>query len=301
MFMLLLVAHKCVTDGLSRFTRMSGVPYSATTAAVLGEFVKVPVLLLAVLAFEGPSRVRPVLREAVTDRPFSLSLPGFAYSVQNILYFQALSHLSVATYQILSQSKLLFTAMFMTGLLNVRLSTRQVLALVLLMAGTVCTQLSEIPRSAVVGGNPLYGGFLTLAGALLSAFPNVYYEKVLKTKGQNQWVRNIQLTFWIWFWLIIISIPDMLSAARGTQASLQGGMLSGITFWVWVVILLQSFKCLLIPAALKYGDNIIYSYAKPSSILLTALSTAVVSGILPSNAFLCGAALVFASMWLYGS
>jgi len=301
-FITLLVGHKCIVDGLSRFTRVSGVPYSASTAAVLGECVKVPVISVVILFFEGRRGFGKVIRDALTDRPLRLALPGLAYSVQNILYFQALSHLSVATYQILSQSKLLFTAIFMVTLLGKRLGRQQVLSLVLLMAGTVLTQLSEIPRNAAAGGgHALQGGLYTFAGALLSAFPNVYYEKVLKTKGQNQWSSNIQLTFWIWFWLVIISLPSLVNSGMGEGVAVGSGMMAGITGWVWLVIVLQSFKCVLIPAALKYSDNIIYSYAKPLSILLTAVIAAVVSGILPSKEFLCGAGLVFVSMFLYGS
>jgi len=296
------VGHKCVVDGLSRFTRVSGVPYSASTAAVLGECLKIPVLSLAVLWFEGRARFLPTLRAAATESPFKLMWPGLAYSVQNILYFEALSHLSVATYQILSQSKLLFTAFFMVTWLGRRLGRRQIFALVLLMGGTVLTQLSEIPRSSAVGGHALWGGFLTFAGSLLSALPNVYYEKVLKTKGQSQWSSNIQLTFWIWFWLLVFSAPSLLQSLGRGGASLGGGpgALAGITGWVWLVISLQSLKCLLIPATLKFSDNITYSYAKPLSIVLTAAVAAGISGILPSGEFLGGAALVFASMLLYG-
>jgi len=296
----LIVTHKCACDALSRFTRVTGVPYSASTAAVLGEIVKIPVISLAVLVFEGPSRFMPTVREAITDKPFALALPGLAYSIQNILYFEALSHLSVPTYQILSQSKLLFTALFMCTLLQRRLSKMQVFSLVLLMAGTVFTQVSEMPRSSAIGGSALWGGFLALTGALLSALPNVYYEKVLKTKGRNQWTSNMQLTFWIWFWLIVITLPSLLGQA-GTQAAGGSGMLTGITPWVWLVIWLQSLKCILIPAILKYGDNIVYSYAKPLSILLSAVVTTYVSGILPSKMFVLGGGLVLASIWLYGS
>ena len=90
---------------------------------------------------------------------------------------------SAASYQILSQSKLIFTGFFMVTLLGKRLSAKQLLALVVLLAGSVCTQLSEISRSSLVGGgNPLYGGFLTVLGAALSALPNVYYEKILKVR-----------------------------------------------------------------------------------------------------------------------
>lgn len=85
--------HKCVTDGLSRYTRTTGVAYSATTVAILGELVKVPILAGAVMTFEGPRRFIPLVKEAMKEEPLKLMLPGLAYASQNILYFMALSHL----------------------------------------------------------------------------------------------------------------------------------------------------------------------------------------------------------------
>jgi len=299
-FLVLLVVHKCLTDGLSRYTRISGIAYSATTVAILGEVAKVPVHLVSILVFEGKSALHPILRSTITNQPFALAFCGLAYSVQNILYFQALSHLSAASYQLLSQSKLLFTAFFMSVMLKRHLRGHQYVALLLLLLGTGFTQLSEIPRSASMGGDALYGGILTLLGAALSALPNVHYEKVLKTRKESQWVMNIQITFWIWFWLMLISLPSLFRSGNVQQWTLTN-MLAGVTPWVWLVIILQSFKCVLIPATLKYADNILYSYVKPASILVTALVAAIVSRLVPSLQFVLGAALIFGSMWLYDS
>ena len=298
----LLVVHKCGTDSLSRFTRNTGVPYSATTVAILGEIVKVPVLVVAICTFEGPGRLRPLLRRALSDSPFQLALPGFAYASQNILYFLALSHVSAASYQLLSQTKLLFTGAFMCLLLGKRLSRSQCLALMLLMGGTVLTQVSEVSRNAQVGGeNALLGGALTVLGAALSALPNVYYEKVLKKEGENQWVRNVQLTFWISVFLLLFGVPAMVQSLAGPEAVSLGGMLRGVTPWVYLVTLLQGLKCLIIPATLKHADNILYAYSKPAAILLTAGITAAATGIVPAPSFLAGGALVVASMVMWDS
>lgn len=89
-FLVALVLHKCFTDLISQFTRTTGTPYSATTVAILGEVIKVPLLLAAVAVFEGASRVGPVLRLAVSDEPLGMALPGLAYAAQNVLYFLAL-------------------------------------------------------------------------------------------------------------------------------------------------------------------------------------------------------------------
>jgi len=128
----------------------------------------------------------------------------------------------------------------------------------------------------------LYGGALTVLGAALSALPNVYYEKVLKTKGQNQWAKNVQLTCWIGAWLLLLALPGAVQTLVATASSsgvgggsgsgVVGGVaavlgspgilwrglkeavgvgMTGVTPLVWLVMLLQGFKCLLIPATLK--------------------------------------------------
>lgn len=288
----LLVTHKCATDVLSRYTRMSdGVAISATTISAVSELVKIPILTVAIGIFAGVGRIGPIVKEAVTDKPFVLALPSLAWAIQNVLYFQALSHLSPASYQILSQTKMIFTALFMYTLLDKRLNPRQIMAIVLIIASSVATQISEVSRNSIIGGgNALYGALFTVLGALLSALPNVYYEKILKTKGQNLWAKNIQVTFWINFWLLC-------AAVRAGEPLTLGGLSTA----VWAVAGLQGLKCVLIPATLKYTDNIVYSYAKPASIILTAVCTTVASRILPTAPFLIGMGFMLASIWLYTS
>lgn len=129
----------------------------------------------------------------------------------------------------------------------------------------------------------------------------MYYEKVLKKKGENQWVRNVQLTFWISVFLFMFGAPAMFQSLAGPETVSLDGMLRGVTPWVYVVTVLQGVKCLIIPATLKHADNILYSYTKPAAILLTAALTAVATGIAPAPQFLAGGALVVASMVLWDS
>jgi UDP-sugar transporter A1/2/3 len=72
--------------------------------------------------------------------------------------------------------------------------------------------------------------------------------------------------------------------------------MDGITPAVWLVIALKSLNGILIPATLKYAGNLVYLYAKPTSIVLTALATAVYSSTLPPASFCAGSALVIWSM-----
>lgn len=300
LLLIVLVLHKSLTDGLSRHTRVNGAPYSATTASILGEVVKVPILIVAILIFEGKEKLIPIVREALADRPFEMCVPSALWAGQNVLYFVSLSNIDAASYQLLSQTKVLFTALFMTTFLGVRLRSKQYLALVLLCVGSICTQLAESSEaSSVAGGNALYGGLATVAGAGLSALPNVRYEQRLKRAGSNQWAQNMQVTFWINIWLIVFAIPSLIETS--TVYSTRTSMWSGITLQVGVVCLLQSLKCVLIPATLKYSDNYAMSYCKPASIVLNTLVGSVGSGTAPSVLTVIGMYFITHSTWLYNT
>ena len=70
---------------------------------------------------------------------------------------------------------------------------------------------------------------------------------------------------------------------------------------MWGVVVLKALNGLIIPATFKYADNIVYSYAKPSSIVVTTVLGAVLAGQLPAPSLVAGVALVLLSIQLYSS
>ena len=68
---------------------------------------------------------------------FMLAVPACLYTMQNNLLILALSNLDAATYQVTYQLKILTTAGFSVILLKKQLQSRQWLALLKLMIGTI--------------------------------------------------------------------------------------------------------------------------------------------------------------------
>jgi len=66
-----------------------------------------------------------------------LAVPACLYTMQNNLLILALSNLDAATYQVTYQLKILTTAGFSVILLKKQLQSRQWLALLKLMIGTI--------------------------------------------------------------------------------------------------------------------------------------------------------------------
>ena len=198
----------------------------------------------------------------------------------------------------------------------------QVGAVFLLIAGALMVQFQELGTATAVAGvttSAVYwAAFLTLFSSFISALPNVVYEKVLKAEGANQWVNNVQVTWWIIIWVTLAGLIGPLKSALGGAgaAALAGalppltlsglkasfvGAFAGFTPAVWGVVVLKARNGLIIPATFKYADNIVYSYAKPSSIVVTTVLGAVLAGQLPAPSLVAGVALVLLSIQLYSS
>merc|ERR1712023_626776 len=96
----------------------------------------------------GPKEIGPVLVQSVTSKPFQNTWIALCYTFNNLLYFDALSALSAVAYQVLSQSKTLFTAGLMYVIVRKRLSLRQWVAVATLIAGALLVQFEELARAS---------------------------------------------------------------------------------------------------------------------------------------------------------
>ena len=51
----------------------------------------------------------------------------------------------------------------------------------------------------------------------------------------------------------------------------------------------------------RYADNILYAYAKPSSIVVTTVLSCMLAGTMPSLSLIAGVSIVVGSIFLYSS
>jgi len=298
---IILVFQKCSADALTWWTKARcSLSYSGANVTLLSEVFKFPLLLVAIGYIKSPQQIIPTIRTAFTRKPFSMWWVGLLYAAQNLLYFACLQYCSAATYQVLSQSKLIFTAGFMSQMLGKSFSSMQIVALGLLLLGTLLTQLAEVSGPAVLSGSaPWLGAGLTVLSALLSALPNVFYERLLK-EDKDEWVTNLQLTTWICLWVILIKVAGMIVLGTGPGLPSLAEATVGFNAFVWVIVALKTLNCIIIPSCLKYADNILYGYAKPISIVLTCAATSVATGQSPSLTMVAAIICVVVSIIVYG-
>jgi len=310
--LVLLVVQNSLTAILARSSRVPRVPgemlYLGSVAVLVAEVIKLPICLGLITRDLGG--VRPMLTE-VYDQvvvkwrdTLLMGVPALCYCLQNVLFFVALSNLSATSYQLWSQSKTLFTALFFVTYLGQVLRRQQWLALMLLTAGVGLVQFYEAggaaaaTAAATAGAGGLSSAVLVgvaavLASSLLSGFANVYFEKVVKTRPKvSIWMRNVQLG--------LFSLPQAASlVAADAPIIAQHGALVGFTSLAWSVVILKALGGLLVGAVVKYADNVLKTYATAIAIILTCVVSCVMSATAPSFGFLQGMAMVIASIFMY--
>jgi len=147
-----LVVQNALLELAMRYSRVHADPrhlYLATTAVVSSEVIKLVCASLLLLHECHGSVVawgRTVWTECVVDWATMLRLliPSILYTLQNNLAFVASTHLSLATFQVLYQFKIVTTAALTVLFLGKHLTVRQWFAILLLTAGVAAVQLTSI-------------------------------------------------------------------------------------------------------------------------------------------------------------
>ena len=131
--------------------------YLPSTAIFLTEVCKL--LLCAVVALYQtpdaklqniPSALGKLCHAIIAGDSWKLFIPGTIYTLANTLQYVAISNLDAASYQVIYQLKIIFTAVFSVLMLRKSLSLLQWIALVLLMVGVSIVSLPDDGRNGTL-------------------------------------------------------------------------------------------------------------------------------------------------------
>lgn len=240
------------------------IPFSSSSVVVLIELTKLVLSLLFLLTWD-----RQLLGAAVSWHhvaPFALS--ALLYAANNNLVVHMQLFMDPSTYQILSNLKIVSTALLYSLFLRQRLRVRQWLALCLLMAAGVSYSCGGLwdPRGS---GSPsamqlhitLVGLLLISVYCLISGLSAVYTEAILKTQALPLNLQNIFLYF---FGVLVNLVGHFWS-------STERGFLEGFSFWVLVIVVSQALNGLIMSVVMKHSSNITRLFVISCSILVNAL------------------------------
>lgn len=261
----MLVLHKVTMVVLLGWTMQRDHAYP-TTILVLAEAAKI-VVCLAVLALQHfvqvrciqppsavPSKVRLhvfLSQQLCVREALQMTLPATIYAAQNNLWLFSLTYIDPTTFQMINQSKILFTALISVHVLGMRIRLRQWIALIMLLMGICLVQMHELEAVAMSAtmaqdkndGKPSHisskSMWLLALGAAIgasttSAFASVYLEKVLKQNNEYSiWARNVHLG------IISLALACLWMAYQEGEAVLRDGLFFGYASTTWLTVALQ--------------------------------------------------------------
>ena len=204
--------------------------------------------------------------------------------------FVILQALDPSTFQLVSQTKTIFTGVLFRLMLKRRLTIFQWIALFFLGCGTACSQIpqgkadghtqgTQLSRQAAEPGGhmgietlkfaAIVGVLITLFTAALSSLAGVYNELLLKGRvtAPLHWQNMQMYIHGVWLNRAFMMMYDG-AVIRST------GVFHGYTWLTWAAIICNASVGITVSAVLKYCDNIARVYAHAIAMMATmAVST----------------------------
>ena len=282
---------------LAKFSfRHSAERYNVSSVIACSEVLK----LILSIVFECCAGSESSLISALKPSKSKLALviPSLLYVAQNNLQLFALQTLTPGVFVVVSQLKILTTALFSVVLLKTHLERKKIFSIVLLACGVSLAQLDSRKSNDSTGTTPVLALLSLLVGVTLSGLAGVLSELLYKAEGESIWVKNVYMS--------AFSFPFAFTAAYlGTKNSFgqrnSPGMFTGYDNIVFGVIILQSLGGLIVAAVLKYANNILKCFAVSLSIVICLCWGHFVDNqeLIPSQ--LIGISGVIASVYMYSA
>ena len=235
-----------------------------------------------------------------------LAIPAALYLAQNNLLFLALSNLSVPTYQVTSQGKLLTTTIISRIMLKKQINGKQYLAIVLLGLGVAVIHLSEyhnnmntqnekISRGAGRQQNQWLGLLAVLISCFTSGFAGVYFEYILKTTKHKQslHLRNFQLAFWSFIMAVVYILFKDIAQVKSH------GLFHGFDGVVVLVVVVQGITGFVASMMLYYAGAILKGFAMSVAAVLATVASIFLFGTKVNATFFFGAFMVGVAVRMY--
>ncbi|KAL4086635.1 hypothetical protein PRIC1_013697 [Phytophthora ramorum] len=229
-------------------------------------------------------------------------LPALIYVLQNLLNHAAVVALDGVTFNVLNQTKIIWTALLVYLLLGTRQSPLQVVSLGLLcVAAVLMTSSSDAePTSAESTDAVAFTGmYQALLGAVLSALAGSIIQRALQREKRNQYMVTVELSALGEMTLLALAIVQGGLKAATADADSQDSMWEGWSLLTLAALLCQALGGVLVGFVIRDCGNVEKSFAVVGGMGLTALLETHFNGKPFGHNALLAMALVAISTALY--
>ncbi|XP_021316235.1 CMP-sialic acid transporter 5 isoform X3 [Sorghum bicolor] len=245
-----------------RFVRQDTIVTSLVLATEAAKVICAIILLIA----EGSLR-KQFSNWTLTGSLTASGLPAAIYALQNSLLQVSYKNLDSLTFSILNQTKLLWTAFFTFLILGQKQSSRQILALALLIGAAVLLSVGEsTSKGSKSGGSDyilLYGIIPVTVASMLSGLASSLCQWASQVKKHTSYMMTIEMSF-------IGSMCLLASTYRSPdgEAIRKYGFFHEWTFWTVVPVLMNAVGGILVGLVTTYA-GFCYSLSSPCNCTAT--------------------------------
>jgi len=294
--LLVLVIQNCSLMMVTGYSRsLPGPKYLTSTAVLAGEILKSAVVLGVLISQHGLHGTQAAIREDVfgaRGETLRYAVPSIFYTLQNNLWYYALSNLDTVTAAVTSQFKIITTAVFSMIILSKELNHLHWSGLGLLMLGLVIMKAGPSDRELSSGGHYYLGMLAMLAACTSSGYAGIYLEKIFKQLNASVWTANLRLQF---FCLPIAALTMLLDL----DGLMEGGLFYGWNSVTCIVVLLNALGGFVVSLTMKYADNILKTFAVSMSLVLNCLLSSAFQSVHLTSQAITGVGLVIIATFLY--
>eukprot|EP00850_Spirogloea_muscicola_P019668 SM000196S05360 [mRNA] locus=s196:35282:37749:- [translate_table: standard] len=252
------------------------------TTQVLSCEVAKALCALALMAWDGSLRQVAAAWSARDALAFS-AMPAAIYAMQNLLLQLGYRNLDYLTFNMLNQSKLLFTALFMFLFLQHRQSRPQIAALLVMLVASVLLVWGQHQQKhgakphkmGAAGGTALLlTGILPVAlGAIFSGMGSTFCQWVMQVKRRSNYLMTMEMAV-IASMLLSLSL---LSSPDGQRIRMEG------YFHAWTPLTLipvgiNALGGIIVGLVTKYVGGVKKGIAIVAALAVTAVLQVLVDG-----------------------
>lgn len=221
----------------------------------------------AVMLFQSGSFWNELLKWEFKEAAYSTFLPALIYAWQNYLNQSAVIILDGVTFNILNQTKIIWTALFVYVMLGRIQSKQQIVAMLLLISGAVImTNASSSKKHDKENLRYLEGVIKSLIAAATSGLAGTIVQKSLQHAQRNPYIVTIELS--------AFAIGGLMVSALGTNDGVllaSGNAFDGWTILTFSAMFVQAMGGVIVGFVIKYSGNVKKSFAAVAGLSITAV------------------------------
>ncbi|GLE02020.1 hypothetical protein PINS_up023645 [Pythium insidiosum] len=215
--------------------------------------------------------------------------PALIYVLQNYLNQAAVVVLDGVTFNILNQTKIIWTALLVYLMLRRYQSRQQIVALTILCGAAVLMTTGKSSEKKASSANApgsdgadaafFTGAYQALIAAILSALAGTIIQRALQSQKRNAYVVTIELSILgeltIFLWTITTTDNGFFSKPKDPTAHTNAP--SGESLWAgWTIMTVFTLFCqaaggVLVGFVIKHCGNVEKSFAVVAGMIITAL------------------------------